>query len=164
MVWIIVSVVVIGGLAALLILNQVTANKRMRIAMANGEIIQRPPRYEAMMETFTLRAMDPKTVTQAVAAIDYARMEKVSMRYAPEKSSFFFTGRAKIGETVLWNARLTYLDANGEWMRYRFLFMNWPTNLKVLSMNQLLTAIEKTFLALDPQTSVQTEMQKVTVN
>ena len=158
-----IPLITLGIVVALLIVGQIIGKNRQKAAMQKGEIIERPKNYESLAEIFTLRAMDPNVVNQAIHSIDYSRMFKVEMRFVPDRNCFEFLGRAKYGSTVLWTARLSFFGTDGVWMRYCFEFLRWNSNLTNLEMNQLLTAIEKTFLMLDPQTSVQTEARNVSI-
>ena len=156
--------VVLGLLVAFFVVNQIYANQRQKKALEGGEIVKRPGNYESLAEIFTIHTMDPKMVVQAITSIDYSRMENVNMKYVPEKDCFLYEGTAKVGSTVLWKARLSNRGADDTGMSYIFQFISWRSNLRILGMNQLLTAIEKAFLSLDPQATVQTQAQNVKIN
>ena len=120
--------------------------------VADGKIISRRTNFMESAEEFTLSAVDPARVTEAVKAIDYAEM-RTKMQGSNEQQLFKFTGST-------WSAQLHKLRDNGTQVVYRFEFTNWKTHNGMpqdgLNMNKLTTAVEKIFLSLDPNTQVRT--------
>ena len=120
--------------------------------IAEGKVIHRSEHFMENAEEFILSAVDPEQVTSAVQQLDYTGMQ-VSMRGNREDQRFDFTGGS-------WSARLWRISADETQAIYRFQFLNWKTRDDLaqggISMNMLTTAIEKFFLALDPNTQVRT--------
>ena len=120
--------------------------------VADGKIISRRTNFMESAEEFTLSAVDPAQVTEAVKAIDYAEM-RTKMQGSSEQQLFKFTGST-------WSAQLHKLSDNDTQVVYRFEFTNWKTHNGMpqdgLNMNKLTTAVEKIFLSLDPNTQVRT--------
>ena len=120
--------------------------------VADGKIISRRTNFMESAEEFTLSAVYPAQVTEAVKAIDYAEM-RTKMQGSNEQQLFKFTGST-------WSAQLHKLRDNGTQVVYRFEFTNWKTHNGMpqdgLNMNKLTTAVEKIFLSLDPNTQVRT--------
>lgn len=118
--------------------------------VAEGTIISRRTNFMENAEVFTLRAVDPAQVTEAVKALDYSGMH-TGMKGSSQQQIFKFTG-------ATWGAKLFRLNADEEQMCYRFEFTNWKTHNGTpqngLDMNKLLTAVEKMFLSFDPGTQV----------
>lgn len=126
--------------------------KSQKQLLADGKIIGRRIDFMESAEEFTLSAVDPAQVTEAVKAIDYAEM-RTKMQGSNEQQLFKFTGST-------WSAQLHKLRDNGTQVVYRFEFTSWKTHngmpRDALSMNKLTTAVEKIFLSLDPNTQVRT--------
>lgn len=120
--------------------------------VAEGKIISRRKNFMESAEEFTLCAVDPAQVTEAVKAMDYADMH-TRMQGSSQQQLFKFTGNG-------WAAQLHKLSDNGAQVVYRFEFTNWKTHngmpQDALNMNKLTTAVEKLFLSLDPNTQVRT--------
>lgn len=140
-----ISAVLIGG-AVLIGLN---INKKL---VAEGKIISRRTNFMESAEEFTLSAVDPAKVTEAVKAMDYADM-RTKMQGNSERQLFKFTGSG-------WTAQLHKLSDNGTQVVYRFEFTSWKTHNGMagdaLNMNKLITAVEKIFLGFDSNTQVRT--------
>ena len=66
--------------------------------VADGKIISRRTNFMESAEEFTLSAVDPAQVTEAVKAIDYAEM-RTKMQGSNEQQLFKFTGST-------WSAQL----------------------------------------------------------
>lgn len=126
--------------------------KSQKQMVADGKIISRRTNFMESAEEFTLSAVDPARVTEAVKAIDYAEM-RTKMQGSNEQQLFKFTGSN-------WTARLHRLSNDDAQTVYRFEFTSWKTHngmpRDALNMNKLTTAVEKIFLSLDPNTQVRT--------
>ena len=119
--------------------------------IAEGKILRRQYDFAESAELFALSPADPREVAEAVQAFDY---EDMRVRMQPDgENGFHFAGPG-------WTARLYRLLGPAQEAVYRFEFLKWKTRNGLLSdyvnMNKLLTAMEKMFLAMDPQTQVST--------
>lgn len=120
----------------------------------SGKVINRDRNFVEKAEDFVLTLDNPGEVTKRLQEISYAEM-KVSMRIADGGHSFQFTGNT-------WSARLyRKSDEDGKAV-YSFQYLNWKTHdggiMYEDHMNMLLTAIEKVFLSIDPNTQVRTRL------
>ncbi|MDY2872444.1 MAG: hypothetical protein SOT57_07910 [Eubacteriales bacterium] len=147
MIWIVLLIV--AAVMGIVIYFSLKSQKQL---LADGKIICRRIDFMESAEEFTLSAVDPAQVTEAVKAIDYAEM-RTKMQGSNEQQLFKFTGST-------WSAQLHKLRDNGTQVVYRFEFTSWKTRngmpCDALSMNKLTTAVEKIFLSLDPNTQVRT--------
>ena len=145
MIWVIIAAVLIGGA----IYIGVKRNKQL---LAEGKIITRKSNFMENAEEFTLTAVEPEKVTEAVKAMDYAEM-RTKMQGSNEQQLFKFTG-------TTWAAQLHKLNDVGAQVVYRFEFTGWKTHNgmpeNAVNMNKLTTAVEKMFLGFDPNTQVRT--------
>jgi hypothetical protein len=143
---VIAVVVVVMGIACFF------AMKSHNKMVAEGKIISRRTNFAESAEEFTLSAVSPEQVTNAVKQMDYADMH-TKMQGSNEQQIFKFAGNG-------WAAQLHRLSENTAQVTYRFEFTNWKTHngmpQDALNMNKLLTAVEKIFLNLDPSTQVRT--------
>ena len=123
---------------------------------ASGAIIKRDAGFMENIQRFTL--------SKASAENLIAAMKNEGLPFAGLE---WKTGNDAMGFKYSdWTAQLVKLDGDANSDRYEFGFLQWQTNqyggsVTVTQMNQLLTAIEKAFLKLDPNTKVQTERGKV---
>ena len=140
MIWIVLLIV--AAVMGVVIYFAMKSHNKM---VADGKIISRRTNFMESAEEFTLSAVYPAQVTEAVKAIDYAEM-RTKMQGSNEQQLFKFTGST--------------LRDNGTQVVYRFEFTNWKTHNGMpqdgLNMNKLTTAVEKIFLSLDPNTQVRT--------
>ena len=147
MIWIVLLIV--AAVMGIVIYFSLKSQKQL---LADGKIICRRIDFMESAEEFTLSAVDPAQVTEAVKAIDYAEM-RTKMQGSNEQQLFKFTGST-------WSAQLHKLRDNGTQVVYRFEFTSWKTRngmpCDALSMNKLTTAVEKVFLGFDPNTQVRT--------
>ena len=145
MIW---FILLIGGgiLAACIYFGMRQHNK----LVGEGKIISRRTDFMESAEVFTLRAVDPGKVTEDIKAMDYADMH-TSMKGSSERQAFRFEGSG-------WTAQLAKQDGEEGKSVYRFEFTGWKTRnglaQDALNMNKLLTAVEKLFVSLDPDTQV----------
>ena len=126
--------------------------KSQKQLLADGKIIGRRIDFMESAEEFILTSVDPGSVTEAVKAMDYVDM-RAKMQGNNEQQFFEFTGSN-------WTARLHRLSNDDAQTVYRFEFTSWKTHngmpRDALSMNKLITAVEKVFLGFDPNTQVRT--------
>lgn len=143
------AIILIIGFAILgvIIYFSMRAHNKM---VSEGQIISRRTNFMENAEEFTLVLADPDQVTQAVNALDYHAIH-TEMKASSQQQIFQFKGSS-------WTAQLRRLKEDRNQTLYRFEFTNWKTHngmaQDALNMNRLTTAIEKAFLALDPDTQV----------
>ena len=144
-IWIIIAIVIIGGGIYLGV-------KRNQKLLSEGKIITRKSDFMESAEEFTLTAVTPEKVTEAVKALDYKDLG-AGMQGSSQQQAFKFNGYS-------WNAQLFLVSGDENQAVYRFEFTNWKTHngsvQNVVGMNKMITAVEKLFLALDPNTQVRT--------
>lgn len=121
--------------------------------LSEGKIVEREKDFMEKAEEFSLTVKEPSQVAEGVRKISYSEMS-VTMKADSEGQSFHFSN------TWGWNARLYYKGKDGEKSVYCFEFLNWKTKDYMIQgglyMSMLLTAIEKMFLDIDPNTQVTT--------
>ena len=144
-VWVVVGVVAV--VMGIIIYFSMQTHKKL---VSEGKIISRRTDFMENAEEFTLTAVDPARVTEAVKNMDYAAM-RTGMKGSSEHQPFDFTGNG-------WSAQLRRLSSDGAQTVYRFSFTSWKTRnglaQDALHMNELMTAVEKLFVTLDPNTTV----------
>lgn len=120
----------------------------------SGKIISRTHDFVEKAEDFVLTLDDPGEVTRRLQEISYVEM-KASMRIENGGRSFQFTGNT-------WSAKLYRKNDEDGKSVYSFQYLNWKTHNGGIMygdhMNMLLTAIEKMFLSIDPNTKVKTRL------
>lgn len=125
---------------------------------SEGKIIDRNRHFIEQAENFTLVCDNHNRVVSGVQSLAYSEM-KISMTMDAQNQAFRFTYMTAMGS---WNALLYRMGAPDRRMTYRFQFTNWKTSdygvIGEVQMNMLLTAIEKMFLSIDPNTQVQTSL------
>ena len=124
-------------------------NKKL---IREGKIAKRDIDFADYASEFTSRVGSPEAVTDAVKALDY-RMIGANMKGNSVRQSFQFSGS---GYSATLD-RIDYDEPSGIAV-YKFRFTQFKMNGSVpqnsISMNKLLTQIEKMFLAFDPCTGV----------
>ena len=149
--------IVLGVCAALLILIKFLTLKGESKLESQGKIIRREKGFNENAEIFTMGPIDKNQVTEGLKAI--GSTQKVSINGNTQSQSFSITG----GSWSQWSARLKLIEADETKTVYRFLFNHWKSNAHSTtpedptSMNIMLTAVEKMFLKIDPNTKVHTE-------
>ncbi len=137
-------------------MKQYNINKQL---ISDGRMIQRHPSFVETAEIFTLHNADFKKVLNAVTE-DRQSMNGtgVSVKFSEEARLIVFTS------SLGWEASLSASGNEGDTYSYTFNFTSWNTRNGVAqnttSMNVALTAIEKLFIRLDPNTKVSTERIK----
>lgn len=118
----------------------------------SGQIIKRNLDYLKQVHYFSLKNGDWERVWKVLKDTDYH--EVVSMARDSQKPLIHYKG-------ANWSAQLYKCKTEDGKDCYGFQFLNWVERQGMIQyepyMNTLLTAIEKTFLQLDPQTEVSTE-------
>ena len=137
------------GIAAIAVLLFFSFRKHKQMVTA-GEIISRKPNFMENAEEFTLSLSDPGSVTDGIRNLP-CRIMSVSVQGNTESQLFRFRG-------TQWEAKLKRISEESGSCVYRFEFTSWKKSngmaLDALNMNRRLTAVEKLFLSLDPDTSV----------
>lgn len=127
--------------------------KKQQKLLSEGKIVKRAGGFYGMAEEFTLRHVAPEEVRQGVEAFSLSSMG-VKAAYSQNPLDISFAAS--------WTARLKETSSEEESSVYTFEFTSWSCSGKtsipkgVTDMNQLLTAVEKLFLQLDPETKVRT--------
>ncbi len=151
------ALIVLGVLAVVLILVKVLMLKGESKLESQGKIVRREKGFNENAEIFTMGPIDQNKVTEGLKEIGSSM--RVSINGNTNTQSFSITG----GSWSQWSARLKILEASQEKTVYRFLFSNWKSGAHSTtpedptSMNMVLTAVEKMFLKIDPNTKVHTE-------
>ena len=149
---ILISVALLGGA---LYFGQMRANR----LISEGKMIKRDGEFWNFAEIFTLTGVNYNQVLSAVNSTDFSEY-KIDLY--PNNG-----GRAEIlfKSGHGWNAKLSYTGENAGRFVYRFEFVAWNTHrglpLRADTMNMMETKIEKMFLGLDPQTTVETMENKL---
>ncbi len=142
---IVVGVAIVGGA----ILYGIQKGNTLR---SEGKIITRKLDFYEEGKEFTVVLDNPALLVQKLEALPYSEM-KISMRGDSQRQSFSFT-------CYNFEAQLWRKSADSEKSIYCFTFNSWKTHHGLASgiteMNVLLTAIEKMFLSIDPNTQVHT--------
>ena len=148
--WLIVILVC----AVLFVVTTYISAKGKSKLIEQGLIINREKDFREQAEIFTLK---PVSTDQVVAGLkDVNAKTKVGVN-GNMQQGYTFDG----GSYSRWKARLRCTEKNESQSVFRFVFTEWETEndrpKDDTSMNILLTAVEKMFLQLDPQTQVKTE-------
>ena len=126
--------------------------EKMNQHIADGRMIKRDIRFIETEELFTLSGGDFQRVVSEIQATSFAGTG-VSIQKNDAKQAIQFQGSG-------WAAQLWRQADSGENAVYAFCFTRWKTHrgipLNHMEMNMLLTAVEKMFLRIDPNTQVQT--------
>lgn len=143
------AIIVIAICLALAVILMARENSKMIDA---GRIISRTSDFVENDEEFILRPVAPEQVVEALKTFNYTGM-KVKLSGSSAEQSFRFTGQS-------FNAKLCKVDGDDTQMRYRFSFTNWKSHNDIaddaMTMNELLTSVEKMFVSFDPNTQVKT--------
>lgn len=119
-----------------------------------GKVIERGRHFLEQAEDFILMPEAPAQVAERIQTLPYSEM-KASMRIEGSGQSFLFTGSN-------WSAKLYRKNDEAGKAVYSFQYLHWKTYNGSVQyedhMNMLLTAIEKMFLSIDPNTQVKTRM------
>lgn len=151
------ALIILGVCVALLILFKFLSLRGESKLESQGKIVRREKGFNENAEIFTMGPIDQNKVTEGLKEI--GNTMRISINGNTNTQSFSITG----GSWSQWSARLKLLEATEEKTVYRFLFSNWKSGAHSTapedptSMNLVLTAVEKMFLNIDPNTKVHTE-------
>ena len=141
-------------LAALLFLAVFISVKSRSKLMEKGLIINRERDFMEKAEIFVLQPISTDQLLEGLKDIN--AKTKVGIDGSMERG-YTFDG----GSYSRWKAWLRCTEKNESQAVFRFMFTEWKTEndrpKDDISMNILLTAVEKMFLQLDPHTQVKTE-------
>lgn len=131
--------------------------KQERQMTSEGKIINRSHRFIEQAEDFTIICDDPAIVSGKLESLPLSEMN-VKMAFDGQHV-FQFSFTHPSGN---WTAVLHRIDAPAGQLAYSFNFTHWKVSdlgvIGELQMNMLLTAIEKMFLSIDPNTQVKTRL------
>lgn len=154
-IWKIFAIVFGCGILAVALICIFWRNRKLRSA---GKIVNRKRKYVEEAQEFILVLADLSIVAKKLQELSYQEM-KVAVNSGDNHSFHFSCARYN------WDARLYIKGNEGDKTIYCFEFLNWQQNGSIpigeLYMNLLLTAIEKMFLSIDPDTQVQTRLLEV---
>ena len=145
-----IAIIIVAIVVGISIFYVMTMNKAGKEMLDNGSVIKRPGGFYSKAEIFTLRRITSEEFNKAAEGINFP---------VPSSGKTYdavFTGAG-------FEARLKMVQESETQCVYRFVFTRWksrngnPDISDLLTMNQLLTAVEKVFLKLDPGTQVRTE-------
>lgn len=131
--------------------------KQERQLTSDGKIICRSRRFMEQAEDIILVCNDRNLICEKIKALSYSEM-KVAMT-ADGQQAFHFSFSHPRGN---WGASLCQREAPEGKVAYRFQFTHWKVSdfgvIGEVQMNMLLTAVEKMFLSIDPDTQVKTQL------
>ncbi len=149
---IIVVIVVIGIVVAL------NSAKNVKGLVQEGKIIQRETNFFENEELFETTATYEQ-ICKELRKIDFSD-SKASAEYGIEGANAIL-----FRSSDAWNAVLEEYGENGEKRVFRLYFPAWRVDrtgvINTISMNVLLTMVEKVFLSIDSSTTVKTNKLKV---
>jgi hypothetical protein len=121
-----------------------------------GKIITRDANFMKNAQIFTLSKV---SIESLVAAMKTEGLPFAGLAWKAGNNTMTFSYNQ-------WAAQMIKLPGDDGYDKFRFSFTRWQTMkygqaVDFTQMNQLLTAIEKALLKLDPSTKVQTEQIKV---
>lgn len=133
----------------------VIANNKRNELLSDGKILDRRPDFVKKAEIFTINRMENYSkIIDGVMAFDYSDI-KCSLDGDKAKQTYRFKGAD-------WNAHLWLVKTTDSNFIYRFEFGEWSERNGIpysgIPMNKLLTAIEKMFVSIDPNTTVSSEI------
>jgi hypothetical protein len=146
---------------ALVALSVFIGERRKKTQMAAGKIIKRNDDFYEQTHTFTTRVA---SLADVGGAINQAVLAEVKVSFESNYSRGFIRFRAS-NLSGMFNASLQAAGQSGGAYFYRFSLENWNENKigvpRVVGANELLTAIEKAFILLDPDTAVQRQRNEI---
>ena len=141
---------------AVIIVVFVIAHVKNKRLFEEGKVIDRGVRFYENAEIFTTSATYDE-IEKAIRATNFSDCA-VAVKYNSDNKYMVF----ECGH--VWNALLEYKGRQDDKNIFAFAFNSWRTLKGVPyntdKMNMLETSIEKTFLSIDPQTTVVTQKQK----
>ena len=151
MIWVIILI----GVAILAVVIVLAYNKHKKL-VESGEIADRNANFVKEAVDFQVKNADPQVVAEKLKA----GMQNigVSCKGSISAQDFEFQGAG-------WVAALKKIAENDGTSTYRWQFLNWKTRNGMpedgLNMNRTLTAIEKMFLSIDPETTQTKQIMQV---
>lgn len=131
--------------------------KQERQLTSEGKIINRSHRFIEQAEDFTIACENPAFVFEKLGTLPFSEMNVKMSADGQRVFQFSFTH-----PSGNWTAVLRRMDAPAGQLVYSFCFTHWKISdlgvIGELQMNMLLTAIEKMFLSIDPNTQVKTRL------
>lgn len=147
--------IAIAALAALILGYRYNQAKGLR---DQGKIVKRDMEFKNQSEHFFLQDAPFEKVAKLIEGMDLVDAKVKKRTVHPEERYIAFASSGEAAGT--WNAVLELIDHTAEEYHYDFHFTRYGTYKRgapLLTMNVLLTAIEKMFLSIDPQTKVTTK-------
>jgi len=149
-IWIGLGIVVVVGFFVAPLFKQADT------MLASGQIIKRDADFMKNSQTFTISRVGMDALINAIKdkGLPYDGLEwKTGDGVMTFKSRY-------------WEAQMIKLDSDDSCDKWQFTFLSWEEGsygsaTGHTEMNAVMTAIEKAFIALDPNTKVQTERIKV---
>ncbi len=130
--------------------------KHAEAMLKDGKIIKRDASFMESAQTFTIKSVSMEDLIAALKqeGLPFAGLE---WKTGNQAMGFRYSG---------WTAEMVKLAGDGSRDKYKFSFTQWQTMrygnaVNATQMNQLLTAIEKAFIKLDPSAKVSTERIQV---
>lgn len=150
-------VVIIIAIFAIAVPIGLKARNEQNQLIAQGRMLKRDAYFMECTETFTLSGGEYNRVLEAIKAANLSGTG-VSVSSNASQQSFAFQASG-------WAAQMYRAKDDGDQFVYCFGFTKWKTRkgipLDYVPMNLLLTAVEKAFLSIDPQTKVQSSKAKL---
>jgi len=152
-IWIGLGIVVVVGFFVAPLFKQADA------MFASGQIIKRDADFMKNSQTFTISRVGMDAL---IAAIKDKGLPYEGLEWRTGDGVMTFKSR-------YWEAQMIKLDSDDNCDKWQFTFLSWEETkygsaISHTEMNAVMTAVEKAFIALDPNTKVQTERIKVNTN
>ena len=152
------AALIIIAVVVFIVVMTVYYTKKNKELIAEGKIIQRDGNFVETAEIFTLHNVNFSQVIDALKETNFAG-SGVSLNGSVQQGAVNF----QCGNS--WSGQLVALKSEADTYSYMFTFTKWQTRSgmpqNVTSMNVALTALEKMFLRLDPNTKVESRRNKV---
>ena len=148
------TIAIVLGVCVVLLIGATLLTERGKKKLAGkGMIIQRDKKFMENAEIFTLKPISGNQLTEGLRKVNSET--KVGIEGSVSRGY-----RLDGGSWSKWTARLTCQQMDQTQSVFRFTFTEWKTDggnaEDDISMNIVLTAVEKMFLEMDPNTRVQT--------
>ncbi|MBR3574118.1 MAG: hypothetical protein IKN97_02960 [Lachnospiraceae bacterium] len=147
--WLIVIVIVV-------VVAAVAGSAYRKNLLGSGQIVNRRAGFEEYAEILTIKEMPFAQVAEALKDGYYYGKANLTVNTAKQAAGFSGAG---------WTAQLYHMN-DSDRNAYCFEFVNWQSRngipYEAIAMNTVLTAVEKVFLGLDPNTQVSSKKIEVT--
>jgi len=151
MTWLIIIVVAVVIVAA-----GIYGSNRRKKLIASGQIVERGSDFYRYTEIFTVGDVSFERVASAMRDTYFYNAANVSIDSSQEAVRF---------KGADWTAWLYRNKDETERNAYSFCFTHWEARNSIpygyMNMNTVLTAVEKTFLNLDPNTQVSSKKNSI---